>query len=140
MRARGKNTGRRGKRQRKSVDRVARKDKKRLQAKQDEKDECERLLALILPKIKRLCRKSTVGLICERGALPDYYRRVVYYSVEGYQYGFPVDARIELVGEVTPWSDLPSCGLWVRRNLKWEVVNRKPAMVIIAEYAAGLHD
>ena len=61
--SRKKNTGRSGRQERKSEDRVARLVARKQQAMQDALEKVERTLQLLLPKLKKLCEKSTVGLV-----------------------------------------------------------------------------
>jgi len=137
MKSRGKNSGRRGKRVCRAAERLAHKKEKEAQYLREEKEECDGYLARILPRMKRLCALSEVGLVTLPSDPDDQdarYRRMRYYSVEGVR-------DQEYYGPTLPWESFSNLVLKeIAKIKKFEIVKPKNVMLVLAEAAKGLHD
>lgn len=132
------NEGRRGRRQRKALDKAAREELRQQRAIENEKKERQQAIDRIVPRMRRWCKLSEDGVVFtqDRRVATDLDRKL-YLSTEGV-------VTISFDGSrafTRGWNGIPISRLKLIAQIrKFEIHKPKNEMLILAEAFAGLHD
>lgn len=139
-----KNCGRRGRKLQKKLDKEGRKDREKERALQNEQRERDQALKRILPRMRRWCKLSQMGVIFVEDkriqGIADVFDRETYLSVDGPVVMSNWGGELRVMRTI-PWKDVVLFRLkHLAQIKKFQILKPKNDMLILAEAIAGFHD